>query len=541
MLCTGLAAIGVAAQAQTPSFNWSDQYPLGLSQNAVLKGSGASASLTLAPQSHLSGWTAASNLPAGVSNAALLRSGNSLYLLGGQRSGAVVADVLIATIGADGKVSAFVPAKEPLPVPLGLEGAAVYSGVIYLAGGDTPALGAVSDKVWMSVLGADGQPGPWKETTALPEARDWLNLIADKGRLYAIAGAPAGDLTGTATVWSSSIRPDGTLGDWQVQTANIPKRYGAGGFALGDRIWLAGGTDFVSPNENILADVKTTALGADGTPSDWADLPPLPQGQGYTNNASVVSGGRVYLVGGQNGSNVPTPAVPTAPFQTGAILGDWSSAPALPLPLFRMAATANESELIAAGGADSDLNDHPEVFVGALAPDDPAQPAAFGVFESPIIDLGQEGPVGSLGWTVADPTHGAVSIQYRVAPKTGDFGPWSDSTDQNPVQISDSGQFFQYRLLLTPTDVNAPEVMQITRTTSTLYGDLNGDKLLNVLDGVLALRMTANLVKPTDAQLAAGDVAPKPGSGGKPFGDGRINVLDAVRILRAAVKLDHLP
>ena len=60
-------------------------------------------------------------------------------------------------------------------------------------------------------------------------------------------------------------------------------------------------------------------------------------------------------------------------------------------------------------------------------------------------------------------------------------------------------------------------------------------------DVVEALRIATKLDTPTAAQLAAGDVAPKPGANGKPFGDGTIDVRDAVRILRAAVKLETLP
>lgn len=72
-----------------------------------------------------------------------------------------------------------------------------------------------------------------------------------------------------------------------------------------------------------------------------------------------------------------------------------------------------------------------------------------------------------------------------------------------------------------------------------LWGDISGDGKINIADATLALRIAVGLVSPTEKQIQAGDVAPKPGTGGRAFGDGMIRINDVVRILRRIVGLEQ--
>lgn len=71
-----------------------------------------------------------------------------------------------------------------------------------------------------------------------------------------------------------------------------------------------------------------------------------------------------------------------------------------------------------------------------------------------------------------------------------------------------------------------------------LPGDLNKDGTINLSDAVLALRFAGGLAQPSAEQILAGDVAPK--IGGK-IGDGRITILDVLRILRRSLGLEPDP
>jgi outer membrane protein assembly factor BamB len=75
---------------------------------------------------------------------------------------------------------------------------------------------------------------------------------------------------------------------------------------------------------------------------------------------------------------------------------------------------------------------------------------------------------------------------------------------------------------------------------SALAGDINQDGKVGISDASLALRHVVNLIRLTPAQIAIGDVSPKPGVG-KPVGDGVVDIRDVIRILRRTVGLEPDP
>lgn len=74
-----------------------------------------------------------------------------------------------------------------------------------------------------------------------------------------------------------------------------------------------------------------------------------------------------------------------------------------------------------------------------------------------------------------------------------------------------------------------------------LAGDLNNDGSVTAADAALALRVYAGASNSSPEVVARGDVAPKPSASLYGYGDGRIDVRDAVRILRSLHGLGTLP
>lgn len=83
--------------------------------------------------------------------------------------------------------------------------------------------------------------------------------------------------------------------------------------------------------------------------------------------------------------------------------------------------------------------------------------------------------------------------------------------------------------------------LQKTAELKIVYGDLNQDGKLDVSDALLALRIAIGAAEASPEALTAGDVAPVPGTAGRPFGDGSITIADAVRILRRAIGMEAGP
>ncbi len=127
---------------------------------------------------------------------------------------------------------------------------------------------------------------------------------------------------------------------------------------------------------------------------------------------------------------------------------------------------------------------------------------------------------------------------------TGESDPGDLST--NPLQlnlgeptgvaISPSGEVYftdnQHHRVLKIVGAPAPAV---------LPGDVNRNGRVDVVDALTVLRSIVGLVTLDAAQQQAADIAPKPGLNGRPYGDGKADVRDVIRILRRAASLDTEP
>jgi hypothetical protein len=116
-----------------------------------------------------------------------------LYVLGGlDGTGAATSTVYYAQLNADGTVPGAAAVgtwakTTPLPQPLFAASAVLFHGRIYVAGGND-ASGAPVAKVYCAKIGADGTLAPWEALPDLPVTLAYHQLVTSAGYLYVLGG-----------------------------------------------------------------------------------------------------------------------------------------------------------------------------------------------------------------------------------------------------------------------------------------------------------------------------------------------------------------
>ncbi|RMD80444.1 MAG: hypothetical protein D6809_01160, partial [Gammaproteobacteria bacterium] len=257
-----------------------------------------------------------------------------LYAVGGMDgAGRYVARVEYAPIRPDGSLGPWRPTSA-LEEPRFYLGAAVLDGWLYAVGGASGPRGAAnrpSAAVERARIRPDGSLGPWERAGWLRHPRRGLSLVARGRRLYAIGGYDGRFLR---SVESAALGPDGRLGPWEVVGEARQARYIAAAALAGDRLYLLGGHrhDAFRLSE---PSAESLRLLPGGRLDGWRPLP-APPGPRFLAVAFAL-GGRLYLAGGHDGDR-RLARVEEAPLAPGGGLGRWSAA--WPLHHSRAAAAA---------------------------------------------------------------------------------------------------------------------------------------------------------------------------------------------------------
>ena len=153
----------------------------------------------------------------------------------------------------------------------------------------------------------------------------------------------------------------------------------------------------------------------------------------------------------------------------------------------------------------------------------------------------------TASWQAYDPESGISLFRYAVGTKPGaaDIVPWKEAGKATEVTITGLALRYGGTYFVSVQAVNgagAPSAVGYSAGVTVLKrGDLNGDGAISPADVSAAIAIALGLRPPLPRELFAGDVAPVPGYGGAPFGDGRVTVGDALRILKKAAGLEGDP
>jgi hypothetical protein len=256
------------------------------------------------PDGNIDGWSAGPPLPAARAGAAAVFFSGSAYVVGGlDAGGAPTETVFVGTPdAATGKITAWAESTDlTLPAPRADAAVVVTGDGIFLVGG-RDASGPVTS-VWKAALNTKtGKLKGWVATGSLPAPRANAAAVLQGTHLFVYGGDDAG---GPAT---AVLRGEiGTVGadpgmvtGWSTPTAeaaaqtNLPQaRKGAMGFASNGVLYYAGG-------EGGAGELYWTIPDAEGNLDGWKSLAQsaLPADLQLADAAPIVSGSHAFLIGG---------------------------------------------------------------------------------------------------------------------------------------------------------------------------------------------------------------------------------------------------
>jgi N-acetylneuraminic acid mutarotase len=164
-------------------------------------------------------WTTfGAGIPGGRYSHASVAYAGHLYVLGGFDGFSRHADVMVASINADGSIGAFATTTNLPTARSGLSSFG-YNGHIYALGG-FDGTNRLND-VLVAAINANGTLGPWTQTTAFEVRRDRFAASAFNGRAYIFGGSTGNTQNALCNVQSAPILSNGTLGDWSASLNNI--------------------------------------------------------------------------------------------------------------------------------------------------------------------------------------------------------------------------------------------------------------------------------------------------------------------------------
>ncbi len=251
--------------------------------------------------------------------------------------------------------TSFSPQKvRELPVGRQMHGSAVIGKRLYVFGGNTTV--AWLDDVISAEINADGNLGPWRPETSMPQRRAYIGQAVDvvNNTVYVTAGIAAAQPISTddmlkpiSTVLYTSVKPDGSLNPWQE---SVPfASTGRGNVATCSNenfLFVTGGRSGQTTFNNIIR----AKIGEDGTPSDWKECGQLPVGLWF--HGAAIMDKKMMIWGGLTGakSDSTTPQVWTADVDKDGMISNWQANTPMPQPIYSSVFCGFNDYLISVGG-----------------------------------------------------------------------------------------------------------------------------------------------------------------------------------------------
>jgi Kelch motif protein len=229
----------------------------------------------------------------------------------------------------------------PAPLPVRSELGSLSKGAfVYALGGRLFSTGtAIAD-----VARYHAPTNTWQTLAPMPTARAAVAVAETGGGIFAIGGRSAGGGPCSGGELTTVERYDLSTGTWSPKAALPSARSDAAAAAVGNKIYLFGGC--TSLPVRILDEVDVYDISTNTWSTAPADLPTAAAAFYTVGRVLTFGGGRIYVVGGTNGS---APLGTTQIYNTRT--NSWTSGPAMITPRAEMGVVAVGTKVYAVGGA----------------------------------------------------------------------------------------------------------------------------------------------------------------------------------------------
>ncbi len=296
-------------------------------------------------------WTTAANTFTGIrSGEAAVTANGYIYVLGGNTS---TTSVQYAKLNADGSPGTWA-ATTALPSARANIAAVFYNGYIWIFGGTSDT------NVYSAKVNTDGTLGSWNQTTSLTAATslDRIAAVTANGYVYIIGGrTTSGTVVSSQTQWAK-LNSDGTITSWTQGSGGqlLPAaREGGSAVIANGYVYYVGGLN-VNPQNNVYI----AQVNADGSLGNWSTSGnPLPDsnapGAGRAYHGLVQLNGYLYVIGGRlNGSGTGTNTIEYSQITAAGTNSSWStSGQTLPATRYITRAVTENGYIYLLGGVDN--------------------------------------------------------------------------------------------------------------------------------------------------------------------------------------------
>ncbi len=225
----------------------------------------------------LNRWFELAPLPQGRSHMALERYESLIFLIAGQDQNGVSSGVWAYDLNSDTWSG-----RTEKPTPVRFARAALIGEKIYVPGGETPN-GKLTERLEVY----DPRMDSWQQSVALPLPLSEYALAAFEGRLYLFGGWTGSEVSDRLFIY------DPQENTWSEGAALPEALRGAAAVAVGSKIYVLGGSDGQQIFDTAHVFYPNRAAAGE---TAWEQRAPLPDGRAGL--AAVALGDNIFIAGG---------------------------------------------------------------------------------------------------------------------------------------------------------------------------------------------------------------------------------------------------